>query len=136
MKMWTRIKPGDRLQGLTVTLAQGAASLSGEVAEGETVSEKLVVYLAPAEREKVDDVLRFYAAPVSADGEIELSNIAPGRYWILAQPPVDGAESPMTKLRLPDAVETRLRVRRAAEAAKTEIELKPCQNVVDFRIKP
>jgi hypothetical protein len=136
MKMWTRIKPGDRLQGLTVTLAQGAASLSAKVVEGETVSEKLVVYLAPAEREKADDVLRFYAAPVSADGEIELSNIAPGRYWILAQPPVDGAESPMTKLRLPDAVETRLRVRRAAEAAKTEIELKPCQNVVDFRIKP
>jgi len=136
MKMWTRIKPGDRLQGLTVTLAQGAASLSAKVVEGETVSEKLVVYLAPAEREKADHVLRFYAAPVSADGEIELSNIAPGRYWILAQPPVDGAESPMTKLRLPDAVETRLRVRRSAEAAKTEIELKPCQNVVDFRIKP
>jgi hypothetical protein len=42
----------------------------------------------------------------------------------------------LTKLRLPDEVETRLRLRRASEAAKMEIELKPCQRVVDFRIKP
>jgi hypothetical protein len=138
MKKWTRVKPGDRLSGLTVTLTQGAASLSGEivVGEGETVSEKLVVYLAPVEREKADNVLRFYAALVSKDGKVELTNIAPGRYWVLAQPATDDAASPLTKLRLPDEVETRLRLRRAAEAAKTEIELKPCQNVADFRIKP
>ena len=134
MKVWTTVKPGDSLSGLTVTLAQGAASLSGELAlgEGETVTEKLVVYLVPVE--KVDDVLRFYAAPVNGDGEVELNNIAPGRYWILAQPPIDGTESPLTKLRLPDEAETRLRLRRAAEAAKTEIELKPCQQVADFRV--
>jgi len=137
MKTWTRVKPGDTLSGLTVTLAQGAASLSGELAlgEGETVPEKLVVYLVPVERDKADDVLRFYAAPVTADGEVELNNIAPGRYWILAQPAIDSAESPLTKLRLPDETETRLRLRRAAEAAKTEIELKPCQSVGDFRFK-
>jgi hypothetical protein len=138
MKTWTRVKPGDRLSGLTVTLAQGAASLSGKivVGEGETVPDKLVVYLVPVEREKSDDLLRFYAAPVNADEEVELNNIAPGRYWILAQPAIDSAESPLTKLRLPYVAETRLRLRRAAEVAKTEIELKPCQNVVDFRIKP
>ena len=137
MKKWTRVKPGDRLSGLTVTLAEGAASLSGEIVagEGETVPEKLVVYLAPVEREKADDVLRFYAALVSK-GKVELTNVAPGRYWVLAQPAIDDAASPLTKLRLPDEVETRLRLRRAAEAAKTEIELKPCQRVVDFRIKP
>lgn len=135
MKVWTRVKPGDSLSGLTVTLAQGAASLSGELAlgEGETAPEKLVVYLVPVE--KADDVLRFYAAPVDGDGEVELNNIAPGRYWILAQPPIDGAESPLTKLRLPDEAENRLRLRRAAEAAKTEIELKPCQKVADFRVR-
>src|SRR6185436_9972876 len=101
MKTWTKVKPGDRLSGLTVTLAQGAASLSGKIVlgEGETVPDKLVVYLVPVEREKSDDVLRFYAAPVDA-GEVELNNIAPGRYWILAQPAIDSAESPLTKLRL------------------------------------
>ena len=138
MKTWTRVKPGDSLSGLTVTLAQGAASLSGELAlgEGETVPEKLVVYLVPVEREKADDVLRFYAAPVDGEGDVELNNIAPGRYWILVQPAIDSAESPLTKLRLPDEAETRLRLRRAAEAAKTEVELKPCQSIEDFQIKP
>ena len=138
MKTWTRLKPGDRLSGLTVTLAQGAASLSGEivVGEGETVLEKSVVYLVPAERERADDVLRFYAAPVDEDEEVELNNIAPGRYLILVQPAIEGPESPLLKFRLPDEAETRLRLRRAAEAAKTEIELKPCQKVVDFQIKP
>jgi hypothetical protein len=137
MRTWTRVKPGDRLSGLSVTLAHGAASLSGEivVAEGETVSEKLVVYLVPVEREKADDVLRFYAAPVDAAEKVELNNIAPGRYWVLIQPAVEGPESPLLKFRLPDEAETRLRLRRAAEAAKTKIELKPCQNVADFRIK-
>ena len=135
-KIWTRIKYGDRLTGLTVTLAQGAASLSGELAlsEGQSVPQKLVLYLVPAEREKVDEVLRFYAEPVSANRKVELNNLAPGRYWILAQPALDGVESPSTKLRLPDASGTRARLRREAEAAKTEIEFKPCQKVVDFRI--
>lgn len=137
MKTWNRVKPGDSLSGLTVTLAQGAASLSGElvVGEGETVPEKLVVYLVPVEREKADDVLRFYVAPVDGEGDVELNNIAPGRYWMLVQPAIDSAESPLTKLRLPDEVETRLRLRRAAEASKTEVELKPCQSVVDFRVR-
>ncbi|HEU4870007.1 MAG TPA: hypothetical protein VFT08_04090, partial [Pyrinomonadaceae bacterium] len=138
MKTWTRVKPGDRLSGLTVTLARGAASFSGKIVagEGETVPEKSVVYLVPVEREKADEVLRFYAAQVDGDGKVEFNNIAPGRYWILAQPLIDGAESPLTKFRLPDETETRLRLRRVAEAAKTEVELKPCQNVADFQIKP
>ena len=135
-KTWTRVKPGDRLAGLTITFAQGAASLTGEIESGEneTIPEKLVVYLVPAEREKADDVLRYYAVPVTEDGEVELNNIAPGRYRILVQPPIDGTQSPLTKLRLPDETEMRLRLRRAAEAAK-EIELKPCQHVVDFRLR-
>ena len=133
-RTWTTLKPGDRLSGLTITLAQGAASLRGQLAlaEGETVPEKLFVYLVPAERERADDVLRFYAAAVAPDGKIALNNLAPGRYWILVQPAI---ESPLTKLRLPDETETRLRLRRAAEAGKTEIEFKPCQNVVDFRVR-
>ena len=40
----------------------------------------------------------------------------------------------LTKLRLPDSTEMRSALRRAAEAAKNEIEFKPCQNVVDFRL--
>ncbi len=133
-RVWTTVKSGDRISGLKITLAEGAASLSGHVAlaEGETLPEKLFAYLVPAEKESGDEVLRFYAAAVSADGNITLNNLAPGRYWLLPQPALDGG---LTKLRLPDATETRAKLRRDAEALKTEVELKPCQNVVDVKIK-
>ena len=133
-RVWTAVKSGDRISGLKITLVEGAASVSGQVAlaEGETLPEKLFVYLVPAEKESGDEVLRFYGAAVSADGKITLSNLVPGRYWLLAQTALDGG---FTKLRLPDATETRAKLRRDAEAFKSEIELKPCQNVVDVQIK-
>jgi hypothetical protein len=38
------------------------------------------------------------------------------------------------KLRTPNETEMRARLRREAEAAKTEIELKPCQTVNDYKL--
>jgi hypothetical protein len=102
--------------------------------EGQQAPEKLFVYLVPAEQESADDILRFFAAQVSADGKIALNNVAPGRYWILAHPPLDETGSSLTKLRLPHETETRAKLRRDVEAAKTEVEFKPCQNVVDFKL--
>jgi len=129
-RTWTTIRFGDKLSGLTLTLAKGAASLNGQIAlkEGETLSESLSVFLVPAEKERADDPLRFYGSAVSSDGKISINSIAPGRYWILAQPASDEPDSPMRKLRWPDETETRARLRRDAEAAKTEVELKPCQS--------
>lgn len=134
---WLTVKPGDRLSGLVITLAEGAASLRGtlKVPEGEKAPARLFAYLIPAETEKAEDVLRFYAAPVLPDGKIELNNLAPGRYLILAQPAIDDAISPLAKLRLPDETETRGKLRRDAETEKTEIEFKPCQNVTDYQLR-
>ena len=134
--VWTKLKAGDQLSGLTITLAQGAGSLRGQLVlgEGAQVPEKLFVYLVPSEREKAESVLRYYAAAVLPDGKIALHNIAPGRYWVVAQPFTEDAATPLTKLRLPHETETRARLRRDAEAAKTEIEFKPCQNVSDFQL--
>ena len=133
---WTTLKTGDRLSGLIIRLSEGAASLHGKVTvrEGEQPPARLYVYLVPAEREKADDVLRFYAAPLDSDGKIMLNNLAPGRYLIVAQPALDTASSPLTKLRLPDETGTRAKLRRDAEASKTEIEFKPCQNVTDYQL--
>ena len=133
---WTTLKPGDRLSGLVIKLSEGAASLQGKVtvSEGEQPPGRLYAYLVPAERERADDVLRFYAAPVDSDGKIMLNNLAPGRYLILAQPVLDSASSPLTKLRLPDETETRAKLRRDAEVSRTEIEFKPCQNVTDYQL--
>ncbi len=133
-RVWTTVKSSERISGLKITLAEGAASLNGQVAlaEGEGVPEKLSVYLVPAEKESSDEVLRFYATEVNPEGKIALTNLAPGRYWLLLRPALEGG---LTKLRLPDATEARTNLRREAEEAKTEIELKPCQNVADYRLK-
>ena len=133
-RTWTTLKSGDRVSGLTITLAQGAASLHGKLVlkEGESQPEGAFVYLVPAEREKGFDVLRYFTAAINVDGKIALSNIAPGRYWVLVKS--ENVGSPFTKLRSPDQAEFRAKLRREAEAANTTIEFKPCQNVSGFQI--
>src|SRR5262249_6040926 len=119
---WAIVKPTDHLSGLIVTLSEGAASLQGQVTlkEGETLPSRLYVYLVPVENEEAREVLRFFAAPVSADRKIALNHVAPGHYWIVAQPALEGTSPVLTKLRSPDETETRAKLRRDAEAAKVE----------------
>ena len=136
-RAWTTLKPGDRLNGLTITLAQGAASLRGQIAlnKGETPAQKLYVYLIPAEKEMVDDPLHFYGAAVTAEGKVALNNLAPGRYLVFAQEVTDESVSPLMRLRSPDETAYRSGLRRKAETVKTEIELKPCQKAADLKVR-
>jgi hypothetical protein len=135
-QVWTTIKSGDRLSGLTVTLAQGAASFRGQVVfdAAENRPERWFAYLVPAEPEHANNPLRFYGGLVSGEGKIQLVNVAPGRYRVLVQPASDDALSTIPLFRIPDETETRAKLRRDAEELKTEIELKPCQDLADFRI--
>jgi Carboxypeptidase regulatory-like domain len=128
---WTTVKPGDQLAGLTITIAQGAALVRGEItlAEGQTLPDKLTVYLVPAEAAQAENALRYFAAPVSTTGSFYLAYVAPGRYWMLAQPASDDTREEVSKIRLPDGAVTRSSLRHTAEQKKTEIELKPCQDV-------
>jgi Carboxypeptidase regulatory-like domain len=132
---WTSVKPGDRITGLTITLAEGAASLQGEVIKSEDskMPERLRVYLLPSERDKAEDVLRYFAVDVADDGTFAINNLPPGRYWSITQTRLDNELSP-ERLRLPTAAEERVKLRRAAEAAKNEIELKPCQNLTGYKL--
>ena len=132
-RVWTNVKGSERLSNLTITLVHGAASFQGMLvpSAGGEVPKDFFVYLVPAEGEKANDVLRFFAEPVRENGYVGMANIAPGRYWILA---AEGSTLPLAKLRSPQEAETRRRLRREAEAAKTEIEFKPCQNVSDFKL--
>lgn len=136
-RTWTTLKPGDRLNGLTITLAQGAASLRGHIAlsKGETLGEKLQVYLVPAEKEAADNPLRYYGAAVTAEGQFAFNNLAPGRYLVLAQGDMDESASPLTRLRSPGETAYRMKIRREAETLKAEIELKPCQRVPDLKVR-
>lgn len=134
-RTWTTLKPGELLNGLTITLAQGAASLRGQIAliEGEIIADRLYVYLVPAEKESAEDPLRFYGAAVAADGKVALDNLAPGRYLVFARVAAD--ESPLIKLRSPDTAAYRARLRADAEAMKSEVDLKPCQKLSDLKVR-
>jgi hypothetical protein len=70
---------------------------------------------------------------VNSEGRFWLNYVAPGRYWIVTQPGTDDTRYEVSKIRLPDGGETRSSLRRAAEEAKNEIVIKPCQDVV-FRL--
>lgn len=132
---WTALKPGERISGLTITLASGAASFHGhiKIREGHKLPPRVFIYLLPAELERAEDVLRFFASQVVADGTFALSNLPPGRYLAIAKAAGENESNILSKLRLPDEVETRLRLRREALAA-TEIELKPCQSVLQSEV--
>jgi len=133
---WLALKAGDRLTGVRATLAEGAASLNGQVepARDEKLPAQLSVYLLPAEKEKSNDVLRFFGARVEADGSFAFDHLPPGRYRALAKAPAENEPSGTAGLRLPEATDMRLRLRREAEAARFEVELQPCQNVSGYHL--
>jgi hypothetical protein len=137
VKNWTTVKSGDRLTGLTITLAEGAASVRGQltVDQDKKLESGLSIYLTPSERDKAEDPLRYFTQQVSDDGTFLFTSIPPGHYWLIAQPPSPDFPTTTEKLRLPDALDMRTKIRRAAESAKVEVELKPCQNLTDYKIK-
>jgi hypothetical protein len=132
---WVNLKQGDRLSGLMFTLAEGAGSLRGSIkpAEGERIPAQLYLHLVPSEKDNAEDLLRYFATIVNADGTFALGNLPPGRYWVLARIGEDNETTWASKLRLPDESQTRMKLRKEAEAARTEIEVKPCQNIMDYQ---
>jgi hypothetical protein len=113
------LKQGEHLQGLTITLARGAASVSGRVAAES--AESLHVYVVPAQRENDVEALGYRESQVKADGTFSVAHLAPGRYWLLARAPAEG-----------DTAKT---LKRAAEKANLAVELQPCQQLSNYVLK-
>jgi hypothetical protein len=133
---WTMLKSGEQLSNLTITLAEGAASIHGKVPVADAASPPAaVVYLVPSDKDKVDDVLRYFVTDVAADGTFTFNNLPPGKYLALTQTTVEPQIATMAKLRQPEAAAARTKLRRAAETQKAEIELKPCENLADYQLK-
>ena len=130
---WTVVKSGDQLKNLNITLAEGAGSVRGRATA--EASSGMTVYLVPVEADKAEDVLRFFVTRIAADGTFAFSNLPPGRYFTLTQSAADAQTETVEKLRQPDAAPARIKLRRAAETVKNEIELKPCQNLSDYQLK-
>ncbi|MDQ3009134.1 MAG: hypothetical protein M3X11_00300, partial [Acidobacteriota bacterium] len=126
----------------------GAASVRGKVVLGKESKppSRLRVHLVPVEPASNpasppalpalnDDVLRYSETFARADNTFNLTNLAPGKYWLLARAvaedePVDRPAQPVAW----DAA-SRAKLRKQAEAAKVEIELKPCQRLTDQTLK-
>ena len=134
---WASIKSGERVNGLLIRLAEGAAAVRGKVVgtEGVAMSPDLRVYFVPAETEKADDAFRYFVTTVLADGTFSVGNMSPGKYWILTRSEQQIELYDQNKLRLPGAVGNRSKLHRDAETTKLAIELKPCQNVSNYELK-
>src|SRR5439155_17160086 len=81
------LKAGERVKDLIVTVAEGAASMRGKVTVtvGAKLPARLRVHVIPTERESADDVLRYAQVNANRDGSFTLTNLAPGKYWLLAR---------------------------------------------------
>ncbi len=126
------LKASQSVSGVIVTITEGAASLRGRVsaAEGQRLPPDLCIYLVPAERDNVENVLRVFEARAEDGGSFAVGNIAPGRYWIIARLPDDN-DPTKTKPSREDSV-LRARIFREAEALKKEISFTPCERTGDY----
>ncbi len=129
---WTTVKSGEQVTTLTITIAAGAASVRGRLAAAEPPAG-VSVYLVPAEADKAEDVLRYFVTEIAADGTFALNNLPPGRYLAFAHAG-DAQISTLAKLRLPESATARTKLRRTAESQKSELELKPCQNLTGYEL--
>jgi len=130
------VRSGQRLSGVRVAIGQGAALIRGRVENGDgSLPDRLLVHLIPAETESVNNTLRYLESEVQSNGTFKIANVPPGRYLVLARQP--GDEYSMQRLPRPQAwnAKTRALLRREATEANTEIELKACQRVADYKMK-
>jgi hypothetical protein len=132
------VKAGEKLSGVEVVIAEGAASLNGRVVPVKDASRlpaRLRVHLIPAEVSAADDVLRYAETATGADGGFGFKHIAPGKYLLhTRQASEKEANNDRSRPLAWDAVE-RAKLRREATVAKNEIELKVCERVKDHVLR-
>jgi hypothetical protein len=136
-KRGINLRPGDKLAGFTISLAPGAASLAGAVSsqpERTPIPAGLRVHLVPVDKEHADDVLRYREAAIEAGLKFSISNVAPGRYWVVLRD--QPARQEQTEPR-PAAWDRKQRemLREAAQSSDRIVDLQPCQKITGFAIK-
>jgi hypothetical protein len=132
-----RVRQGERLDKLTVRIAEGAAGLSGRVIPGDPKNRlpaRLQVITVPAQKESADDSLRYAQARVAADGSFSLKNIAPERYFLVVRPISDEEWSEANPLPAWWQAEARAALRHAAETANVLVDLPPCKRIRDYAL--
>jgi len=133
------LKSGARVGPLKIVVGQDAAGLRGrvEVTPETAIPAGLRVHLIPEERERVDNILRYSETLVSGDRSFAFTNLAPGRYFVVARIEPSETQSTAPTPPRPSAWDptARIKLRREAEGTNKVVELKPCQRVVDFTVE-
>ena len=132
------LKAGEKITGVIATIADGAAGLNGKVipaAEGSRLPSRLRIHLIPAEASAADEVLRYAEVYARSDGSFLLSNLAPGKYWLIARAAPDDKTSDRPVAPIAWDANERAKHRRQAMAAKNEIELQPCGRLKDYVLR-
>jgi hypothetical protein len=132
------LKAGGRLDGLVISLAEGAASIGGKVVsakEGASLPSRLRVHLVPAEKEAAEDALRYAETIAKVDSSFEFRNLPPGRYWMVVRaiPDEESPENPPQPLAWDAGGRAGLRFE--GEAINTVVELKACQRLADLTVR-
>jgi hypothetical protein len=132
------LKAGEKVAGVTVTIADGASGMSGKVVpatEGARLPARLRIHLVPAGAGDANDVLRYAETFSRSDGAFSLSNIAPGKYWLIARAAPDEEMSDSSPAPIAWDANGRAKLRHEAMAAKNEIELQPCGRRKDYVLR-
>ncbi len=133
-----QLKQGQRLTGLTVTIAEGAAGLSGKITtanKDQQLPARVRAHLVPAEPESAGDALRYREAMADSDGAFAFSNVAPGRYLILAREVPDSETSEDGPRPVAWDERAREALRREAETSGVIVGLQPCRRVADYALR-
>jgi len=125
------IGPGQTVKGLLITLARGAASLSGMVNGDRGLPDDLRIFLVPLESDATDQSWRYYETTLDSSGKFTMGHIAPGKYKMIASPPTRDGDRTMTIGRFASDKSRRAVLRKEAEISGKQIELKPCQRMQD-----
>ncbi len=131
------LKSGEKVSGLAITVAEGAAGLKGKIttpANGKLPAQ-LRVHLLPAESESKDEVLRFAETKAEEDGSFAFANLARGKYLLAIRPIPETEASDKPPNPLAWNVAERAKLRKEAETASQSVELKPCQRLNDFALR-
>ncbi len=130
------LRAGEKLSGVGLTIAEGAAGMNGTVtdAEGAKPAGKMSVFLIPVEKEAADDLLRYAQTNARSDGSFQFRHLAPGRYYLLARP-AEAERSDAASASIIQDTARRAALRRAAEAGGITIELSPCQRVPAYQLR-
>jgi hypothetical protein len=132
------INTGQNASEITVTLAEGAASLAGKAvstSDALSLPSRLRIHLVPAEPESADDAARFMETTTASDGSFSVSNIEPGRYYCLARAVPQSQLSEDNQRPIAWDKSARSKLRQEAQSSNLIIELDRCQSFKGYVIK-